>query len=350
MVLSLKKTIIPTNRWLSADVQLRFLKRLVYLLENGYSLLEALEIIEWDKKLTSISISIAKLLKHGIPIDQALEVAKFHPDITSYLYFVRSVGDLESNIQKCVTLYEHRLNYLRKFKQTIRYPLMLFIFFFILLFFLKYTVLPSFYDIFKSSEESSSTLLISIMLIDYVSQTIFFLTIFIGCITILWHFFKPKIKIETKLKIYKAIPFYRYYIKTHTSLLFATHLSTLLKTGMPIKEILHVLATQNKLQILSYYANKMITELSRGMYVTNLLTKMTFIDTQLSSIFQKNVDSDALGRDLIAYADYLTEDLHQKIMKFITLIQPLFFLILASFIIFIYVTLMWPMFQLIKTI
>src|SRR5699024_5936791 len=117
---------IPSNRRLSADLQLRFLKRLVYLLENGYSLLEALKIIEWDKKLTSISISIAKLLKIGTPIDQALEVSKFHPDITSYLYFVRSVGDLESSIQKCVILYEQRLKFLKKFKQTIRYPLVLF--------------------------------------------------------------------------------------------------------------------------------------------------------------------------------------------------------------------------------
>jgi len=351
MDLSLKRNInFFEKRWLSTDIQLRFLKRLAHLLESGYPLLEALEIIEWDGKLANTSQVIARLLKNGTPIDQALEEAKFHPDITSYLFFVRTVGDLETHIHKCILIYEQRLNYLNKFKQTVRYPLILFIFFFILLIFLKYTVLPSFRDIFQMSESSSSTLLISILLIDIISQAILYFTVGIGSLMIIWRFLNKNININIKLKIYNAIPFYRYYLKNHTSLLFATHLSTLLKTGLPIKEILNILALQEKLPILSHYANQMTTELSKGVYVTSLLSKMTFMDSQLSSIFQKNIDADSLGRDLKAYADYLTEELHHKMMKVITLMQPLFFMILASFIIFIYVTLMWPMFQLIKTI
>lgn len=351
MDLSLKKHIIfPKKKRLPSDIQLRFLKRLARLLKNGYPLLEALEIIKWDNKLASTSNSVIQLLKNGIPIDQALDKIKFHPDITSYLFFVRSSGDLESSIQKCIHIYEQRLNYLRKFKQTLRYPLILFTIFFILLIFLKYTVLPSFHDIFQMSDESSSTILISIVLIDTVSQAILYLSLFSGCLALLWHFLNWKVKIETKIKLYNAIPFYRHYVKLQTSFLFATHLSTLLKTGMSIKEILNVLAAQKKLPILSYYAEQMTYELSKGVYVTNLLTEMIFIDSQLSSIFQKNVDTNALERDLRAYADYLTEELHRKMMKVLTLIQPFFFIILASFIIFIYVTLMWPMFQLIKTI
>lgn len=346
----LKKHILTNKKWLSTDIQLRFLKRLAYLLENGYSLLEALETIEWDTKLATTSKAIIVMLKNGEPIDRALEMAKFHPDITSYLFFVRSSGNLESNIKKCILIYEQRLSYLKKFKQNLRYPLVLFVFFFILLIFLKYTILPSFQDIFEMSDESSSTISISIMLINVFSIGLLYLALSVGSFVFIWSRVSKKITIETKIKFFNALPFYRHYVKLQTSFLFATHLGTLLQTGLSIKEVLKVLASQNKQPILSFYSKQMTRELAKGVYVTDVLYDMTFIDPQLSAIFQKNVDTDALKRDLQAYADYLTEELHDKILKMITLIQPLFFIILASFIVFIYVTLMWPMFQLIKTI
>ena len=125
-----KHTIFRKSKRLSIDLQLRFLNRLARLLKNGYPLLEALEIIKWDDKLAPISTNVIRLLKNGYTIDHALEELKFHPDISSYLYFVKNSGDLEENIQKCVLIFEDKLKYIKKFKQTIRYPVILFMIFF----------------------------------------------------------------------------------------------------------------------------------------------------------------------------------------------------------------------------
>jgi len=351
MDLSLKKfTIFPKRKLLAAEIQLRFLKRLSRLLENGYPLLDALKIIQWDQKLAPLSEQIINLLKSGNTIDQAFDKAKFHPDITSYLFFVRSNGDLDASIQKCTLIYEQRLNYLKKFKQTMRYPLILLSIFLILLFFLRHTVLPSFIDIFQMSDESSTTILFSIYIIEWLNKLLLFSVALLFTGSLLWKFIQQRLSMEQKIKVYNLIPVYRQYLKLKTSFLFATHMSTLLKTGMPIKEILTILGKQEKLPILSYYAQQMSVELSNGVYITNLLSHLTFIDSQLASIFQKNVDSESLEKDLTIYADYVTEELHRKMLKIIALVQPIFFIILASFIIFIYVTLMWPMFQLIRTI
>lgn len=111
-----------------------------------------------------------------------------------------------------------------------------------------------------------------------------------------------------------------------------------------------MLSAQNRLPILSHYAKQMIDELSKGMHITHLLTQLDFLDKQLSNIFQKNTDVGELQKDLTMFADFLTEELSRKIKKSITMMQPVFFIILAGFIITIYIMLMWPMFQLIKTI
>lgn len=343
-------TIIPRRQTLTTTIQLRFLKRLSRLLDNGYPLIEALDIIQWDLNLSPISQQMITLLKNGFPIDQAFEQAKFHPDITSYLFFVRTNGDLASSIQKCTTIYEQRINYLAKFKQTMRYPIILLSIFIILLIFLRHTILPSFLDIFQMSDESSSTIVLSILIIEWIIRFLLLTFIFSIIGTLVWKRFDKKIGIQTKIKIYNIIPFFRHYMKLQTSLLFATHMGTLLKTGMPINEILTMLEQQKKLPILSFYAKQMTLKLSQGIYITHLLTQLTFIDPQLSVIFQKNVDNQSLERDLTTYADYLTEEMNRKMMKLLAMIQPVIFVILASFIIFIYVTLMWPMFQLIKTI
>jgi len=346
----LKKLITIRKTTLPKDIQLRFLRRLSRLLSNGYPLIEALEIIKWDDQMMGTAAQMITLLKNGNTIDQAFEKTDFHHTVTSYLYFVRANGDLQTSIDKCVEMYEHRLNYMKKFQQIARYPLILLIIFSVLLYFIKKLVLPSFVDLFQSSSEASSTVTLSIMIIEFLGTFVLVTSILLLFSALLWQINKRKIKIDQQIKFYNSIPIYRKFLKLQTSFLFATHLSTLLKTGMSIKEILHHMAKQKKLPIIAYYSHLMIEELSKGFPLASLLSQFTFFEQHIATIFQKNADMNALEKDLTMYAEFATDELHQKIMKTITFIQPFFFIVLASFIIFIYVTLMWPMFQLIKTI
>src|SRR5690625_4382522 len=139
------------NKTLPDEIQLRFLKQLARLLENGYSIIDALEVIKWDKQLIKTASQMIESLKHGVPVDQAFEVAKFHHTITTYLYFVKDNGDVLSSIKKSIDMYESRLEYTKKFQDIIRYPLILLFIFSILLYLINEWVLPSFLDIFQSN-------------------------------------------------------------------------------------------------------------------------------------------------------------------------------------------------------
>ncbi|WP_100010665.1 competence type IV pilus assembly protein ComGB [Lentibacillus sediminis] len=332
------------------DIQLRFLKQLNRLLENGYTLIHALEVINWDKQLKTPVRTISSRLKEGASLDEALEHAEFHASICTYLYFTRMNGDITSSLKKAMEIFDHRVRYTKKFRQIIRYPLFLLIIFGVLLYFIQQFVLPSFADIFKSSTQAAGTVNFSLLLIDILSGFALVMLLLLGVILLVWLRTKNNLLIEQQIKIYYKIPVYRSFLKLQTSFLFAIHFSTLLKTGMSYNQILSHMAHQKKLPIIAHYAQLLKEELTRGLPVASLLSQMSLMENQLTAIFQKDVDITALEKDLTVYADMVTEEMERKTIRMLTFIQPVFFVVLASFIIFIYVTLMWPMFQLIQNI
>lgn len=335
---------------LKEGVQLLFLQRLHYLLSMGYSILDALEVMKWDESLKPICEKVIVHLRKGMRIDKALEKANFHESVVAYLYFVSVNGNLLFSLEKCIMMFEHRMTYVTKFSRMIRYPIVLMIFFTILLIFLKQSVLPTFIELFRMSKDSSHTVLFSLLFIDLFTMIIFTILGIILISFLVWNKIKHNIPIENKIKLYQKIPIYRTFLTMQTSYYFSTHLSMFLKAGMSLKDILKSISKQDKLPIIRYYANLMMEQLSQGRRVDHLLMALPLIEKQLGYIFQKNEDAHSLERDLIAYSNYIADQIERKVMRMIHFVQPTFFTILALFIIFIYVSLMWPMFQVIKTI
>jgi competence protein ComGB len=341
---------VKRNHRLSNEIQLRFLKRLHRLLTNGYPLLEALERFAWDKQMNGPAEKIASALKNGSVLDQAFDFAGFHFSITAYLYFVQANGDLAGGIEKSIEMFEYRTSTMKRFQQVLRYPVILLIIFSILLYFINQQVLPSFQDLFASQQTASVILNISITAIHVLSRLLLLLIIALSFALIIWYFSKHKLSLSRQIKLQESIPIWRSLVRMNTSFFFATHFSTLLKSGLSHKEILTFLKKQTKLPIIAFYSKQMTDDLNRGIHLGHVMSEFSFLDKQLASIFQKHTNRTELEKDLTVYAQMLLEDIEIKTIKTITYLQPVFFTALAIFVVIIYVMLMWPMFDLIKTI
>ncbi|MGM8213489.1 competence type IV pilus assembly protein ComGB [Virgibacillus sp. W0430] len=335
---------------LHPDIQLRILTRLDRLIHNGYPLIEALESMAWENQLVEPTTAIINALKLGETIDTAFENARFHPTIISHLYFIRYNGDLRTCLRNCITMYSNRVQYVKKFKQVLQYPLFLFAIFFILMLFIKHSILPSFINLVQTSTAASYSVHLAIQLIDLLSTI--FIAFMIGTLLsyLLWHVYKKKVPIEKQIKFYNAVPIYRTLTRLQTSFHFSIHMSMLFQTGLTMKEVLVHMETQTKLPIVSHYSHLMKNHLEKGLSVSIFVTELTMLDKQLATILQNKENLETLQRDLNTYADFLLEDLQEKVMRAIALTQPVFFIIIALFIVFIYAILMWPMFQLINTL
>src|SRR5690625_3184390 len=352
-MVSLRKKYITNyqnKQEIKEDLQLLFLQRLHRLLSSGYPLIKALEVLEWHKELMTPTEIIREELMKGKYMDEAFQHARFHHTVTAYLYFVRFNNDLTSSLEKAMQMFEQRVENRKKFTRLLRYPLVLSFMFIILLFFLKRNILPSFVELFQYSNDSSSTVLYSIIFID-IATTISLIGLFITLVGFIgWKYYRQKLPIEDQLLLYQKIPIYRFYVRMQTSYYFATHISMFLQTGMSMNKILDQMSKQKKLPIIAYYTQLMQLQLQNGFQLGPLLMNFPFIEQQIAYIFDHNQNNDTLEQDLRTYADYITENMEGKTTKIIMLIQPIFFIILAIFIIFVYMTLMWPMFQLIQSV
>src|SRR5699024_3718118 len=159
-------------------------------------------------------------------------------------------GDFLTSLHHCVGMFEQRLNYVRKFKQVIRYPLVLSGFFFILLFFFKTSVLSAFDVIFAMNScffvylfifnlfffiflliiSNSSVSFIIFITIIHLLFTSFFITCIDALLFIMfWKLYRRNFPIHKQIAIYQKIPIYRMILKLQTSYYFSTHITMYLK-------------------------------------------------------------------------------------------------------------------------
>lgn len=332
------------------ELQLTYLKRLHHLLDNGYSLIEALKIMKWDRMMRPIAQKMIQQLKQGKQLHDVFACTNFHHSIVSFLYFVHLNGNILASMEKAIEMTEYRLTYVNRFIQTIRYPIFLLFIFTILLFFMKRHILPSFLELFIHDTDAASTIHLSITIIDISISIVLFCIVLFLIALLLWHFYKRDLFMEKQIKFYSKLPIVKSILSMQTSFYFATHMSMLLTTGISMKHVLTILSKQKQLYIVSYYAQKMKSHVSKGQPLQTLFPQLFLLEKELGKIFHQNNNHYSLQKDLTIYANLLAENIQRKMMRMITIIQPIFFIVLASFIIFIYISLMWPMFDMIQTI
>src|SRR5690625_3212335 len=200
-------------------------------------------------------------------------------------------------------MYEDRIHYTKKFQQIARFTFVLSLHDALPIYFINQSVLPSFVELFQTSESASSTIAFSMFVIDLLGTFILVVGSVFVIVYIVWQINKRKFKIETQIKLYALIPIYRKILSLQTSFQFATHLSTLLDTGMSIKDILTNMTKQDRLPIIAHYSALIIEKLRQGLHIDQLLSELMFFDGQLAAIFEENVDNEALAKDLAIYAE-----------------------------------------------
>ncbi|GIO23146.1 type II secretion system F family protein [Oceanobacillus sp. J11TS1] len=343
----LRKLFPLNNKKITIATQLQFLHVLNRMLSRGLTLTNSLDTMKYYTELTLISKQVLSRLEAGQYLDEAMDEVGFHHSIISYLFVVREKANISERIEQCCQLFQQRVHYMRKFQQTVRYPIILMFVFSGLLFFIYRRVIPSFQQLIVG--EMPMLLQIVIFLSTWFGYVLFILLLFFIIGIVIWLFLKNNISLETRMSLYRKIPFYRSYVKRQTSFHFATLYSSLLHTGMPMKELLNYMSKQTKLPFISYYAKQIQLEYFKGRSIHGLLTTMDFLENHLTDILSSNMDATSLAKDLAIYADVSIDTMYQRLQKRIVYIQPIFFLIIGAFIVFIYISLMSPMFELMNT-
>ncbi|WP_163537764.1 type II secretion system F family protein [Gracilibacillus sp. YIM 98692] len=335
---------------LSLKEQYQILYRLHQLFNYGYSLYEALNVLLWDHKLQSTSNKITQMLYQGHSFTEALKQCHFQQSIISFMKISIQHGHFKEGLSYSCYMLKQRMEFVAKMKQMSRYPILLATFFFIIIIFMKISIFPSFVKLMGVQSNENSIFLLA----QTVMNGIFYGSIACFSFVILIFLLVPRlyqlISIETKIKCCLIIPVYKRYAKMQTTFLFVTHLQSLLHAGMNIKDSLSILKEQTSDSFIPYYSTLIDKHLSQGYLFSSILPSCRLFEPELQHIMQNDVNNERMAKDLKLYSDHLIYAMETFMKKVISITQPLILSILAFLIIFVYLSLMLPLFDYIQNI
>ncbi|SET62026.1 competence protein ComGB [Salinibacillus kushneri] len=339
------------DRKITLADQILLTKRLSALLQNGYTLNKALQLISLDPKQGIVAKDIQKYLIQGKHIDQIFQELGFSPIICSYLYFSRSTGQLGDSLENGYSLLHQLKQFQDQLKKVMQYPLLVFMFLILLMSGLKFFLLPSLKDLYKGLHGSGTTIIPQLFTsIEFFIHLFFLTCIFVLIITITWIALKSRLSTPLKIKIYSITPFFKRIKSLETSFLFSFHFSSLLQSGLSIKHALQVISEQKHLPIMKRYSIQLMKSIYAGQPLHTAIESFPLAEEELGFIFERSIQDGTLEKDLHNYAHLLVETFLEKVSKTITYIQPIFFILFGFIILFIYMSILMPMFGLIDQI
>lgn len=350
MDISIKNLYRKRQTELDPKKQLLYMDRLLYFLQNGYPLLQALDRMRWDKRLQALASQSKHLLQKGQSFDYVLQELGFRRRLYSFMAVTRQNGDLQGSLSQCQSMLQNEMEHIQTFKSQLRYPLFLIFLFLVVLYFVRTSIYPSFQQLFASANNTSALLPLSITIMDGAFQVSLFILFAFFLFLPLWRWVAQTFTARSLLQIYSYIPIFRHFLKMRHSFFFSLLLSSLLKSGTSIQQALTILSNQTDMPILSYHAERMLLAFRSGHQLPENLSDELVLERECLTIFQLDANTKKVEKDLFVYAELVNSRLQTFVTTLLKLVQPIFFSILAIFIVLVYLSFMLPMFQLMKTI
>lgn len=131
---------------------------------------------------------------------------------------------------------------------------------------------------------------------------------------------------------------------------FTRTLSTLLGSGIPILQALESAANVTNNTVVIEGVNSAIEGIKKGSSLSILLKKINVFPPMMISMVSIGEESGALEEMLEKTADYYDEELETAIQRLISIMEPMMIVVMAVVIGFIVISMMMPMFDMLKTV
>jgi competence protein ComGB len=338
-----------TNKGWSLKVQEDFLKRMGELYSNGYSLLEALELMsihfEADKKRNLLE-AIQELQK-GYSVHRVLEGLRFHQDILSLLFFSQKHGNLGQAFRTGGNMLERKRHYREKTISILKYPILLIFLVLIMLIFVQLILLPQFHLLFSQMNISLSPVIS--LFFNLVVRIPILVSIFVFCFLIAYIFFKvyeKRTSPSKRVSMLMRFPIVKTFLSLHYSHYFTQQLSTLLLSGLTINEAITVFEQQRYHPFFHVKAKEFRYRLVEGEKLEKLVESEKVFVSGLSIVIVHGQKNGKLGLELEQYSKLLLVKMQEFSEKLLRRIQPILFLGVGGFVFVLYLCIFIPMFQL----
>ncbi|MFO8053236.1 MAG: type II secretion system F family protein [Candidatus Omnitrophota bacterium] len=332
---------------------LTFLARnLATMLSSGVTLLRSLKLVSNQTesvKLAKVLQQCAKEVRGGLSFKDAV---KKHPNIFSRLWVgIIQVGEASGNLpfvlNKLADFLEMRMEFERKIKSALVYPVILIAASLIAVFIFIKIIFPKFKDLFKQFDiELPGLTKFVLSAAGFLEENFFLIIGFIILAFVAFVFLKKKP--ETKLVIDKFMlkaPFiadimFLVYIERFTSIL---HI--LLESGLPLVYSLTVASDSVGNQALQRQLQRVSERVKEGGSLSEELTKIGVFPVLVSEMAKIGEETGSMPDVFDKVSKHYSRELTTKIDRLVSAFEPLMIVVMGVVIGIIVVALFLPMFK-----
>lgn len=344
---------MKTKRRWGLKEQAFFLKRLSSMLDKGYTLSEALNFlyVNEDSRRKDDLLNCLSQLSAGHSFRHTLTNLHFHKDVLSYLYFAEQHGDLEFALRECCEILTKKVTHIEKLGKILRYPIFLILTVSFILSIVQAVITPQFEQLYDSMniEPSffSTTLLVIFACLKWLGIAS---VISIAFMTIYYLLIYRKKSVETQMKQVQKIPILRKVVSMLHSYFFALQLSNLLRGGLSTFDSLKIFEKQTILPFFKTEADYLISKLKTGEQLHTIIKNRGYYEPELSLVILHGQANGQLARELYMYSQLLLEKLENQAVKTMTIIQPVIYAFVGIIVLFVYLSMLLPMYKMMENI
>ncbi len=323
------------------EYQLEVLKMLAILLELGFPLSVAIEImgVKFDVKNWQTELQAGNSFYH------VLEVEGFDRDVLLIIKIGLDSENFQSTVEKAIEIINSKIEKRGELIELFKYPIMLMVIAILSIAFVSYFLLPQFEKILGSMGVESTATTILYQMFRVGPYLISILVLILAVIGV----FVYRLSYEQRLRLLvKVKPVRKIYISIYNQV-FAVTLSNLLKTNLHLSSVITVLTNQTENRLLADESSKIEAGLQAGMYIADSVTEL-YYDPQLLYILKLGEESGMLIYYLDSYSKLISAANQNRGRRIVFWIQPIFYLTFGVLILLLYAAIFIPMFALMDSI
>ncbi|MGO4887142.1 competence type IV pilus assembly protein ComGB [Anaerobacillus sp. MEB173] len=340
------------HKW-SQIKKAEFLVQLGMFLEQGYTLADTILLLKYyqPKEVRAQLDVLIQKLREGSTIHEGLHELQFPKDVLGYLYFSEKNGELAKGFIEGGRLLAKREEIKEKLQKLLRYPLFMLWLLIVIAFIMLHYLFPHFQSLFESLNIELP--LITRLFLKMVSLTPLFVSlfIFINLLAFCYYYFSYRHYHPSKqISLLLRIPILNVFLKLMLTHYFTVQLGRILKGGLSVYEAMTIFEEQDQLPFFQHEGLMMKMQLKCGEKLEEVVRGRNYIQKELPFIVSHGQANGSLSHDLLHYSEVLLAVIEEKAKKLTLTVQPILFLVIGLVVMFMFLSVMLPMFQLISSL
>lgn len=326
-----------------------FLIKLATLLKEGYTFYDSLHMLaphhmtDEDESLQFVS----RQLSEGHTMTSILAYFGIQPKYLMTLQLAEQRGHFEQSLAHVAKQMERHTKNRQAIIKLMTYPVTLFFLLVLLLIGFRQFFLPQMSSMFyTTSEQSVIELTISNILLHLPDLFLLMMALLtISAIVAVTFVLNRNVSAQIQL-IYKLYPI-RYFFQLALTKQLAEALGTLLTSGLSLQDALQILSKQQYQRYIQYLSHHLFTGVTTGLLLSQAIERLSYFQADFYSCTVHGEKGGNLGKELIMYSERLVEKQQSFVNTLLSIVQPLFFCLIAICILGAYLAILLPMYEMI---